>query len=153
MHLIMRAPLLILFLLSTALPLRAADDPANQARRVFTAVMSPYCPGVLLADCTSPAAQVMRDSIRAQLKRGRPADAIIDELVQGYGPQILGSPPFADEGILAWLIPFVFLLFGLWGVYYLLKTRIRPQQPPPPTASDADPVLREKLRRDLQQRG
>ena len=150
----MRAVILFSLLLVSA-PLRAADgpDPAAQARRVFTSVMSPYCPGVLLADCTSPAAQVMRDSIRAQLKRGRPADAIIDELVQGYGPQILGAPPFADAGILAWLTPFVFLLFGLWGVYHLLKTRIRPLQPPPPTVSDADTVLRDKLRRDLQRHG
>ena len=31
-------------------------DPDKEARKIFTTVMSPYCPGLLLADCGHPAA-------------------------------------------------------------------------------------------------
>jgi cytochrome c-type biogenesis protein CcmH/NrfF len=42
------------------------------AHRIFSELMSPYCPGLMLADCPSPDAFELRAEIRARLAAGDP---------------------------------------------------------------------------------
>ena len=149
----------LLFLALSSVPLapsscRGADfDPDREARRIFTTVMSPYCPGLTLADCGSSGAAVLRDSIRAQLRRGRPPEEILDELVAIFGPNVLALPPNGGVGRLAWLGPIATLLVGLGFLFWWMRRRYSAQPSPPPAGGEAagiDPALHEKLREELQ---
>ena len=97
-------PLVLLLAAVVALPVGlSADDVDVQARQMFRSLMSPYCPGSLLADCPSSQAAALRDSVRARLGRGQSAARIRDDLVDIYGDEILAAPPFEGLGSLTWL--------------------------------------------------
>ena len=91
----------------------AAVDPDQEARRIFTTIMSPYCPGQLLADCGSAQAEALRDTIKARLQRGVPPEAIVDDLVASFGPEVLALPPNEGVGRVAWLGPIAALAASL----------------------------------------
>lgn len=91
---------------SAVAPASARQTPARQqAADLAHELMSPFCPGKLLADCTSPDAGVLRQAIEGRLVAGETADAITTDLVRQYGAGILGAPPAQGLGLLAWLVP------------------------------------------------
>lgn len=132
-------------------------DPDVEARRIFTIIMSPYCPGLMLADCGSSAAAVLRDSIKTQLRRGRPADEIVDELVATFGEEVLALPPNRGMGRLAWLGPIGALLTSLLILFWWVRQRREPTPEPVeagsarPAASGDKPDLRKRLEEELKQ--
>lgn len=132
-------------------------DPDKEARRIFTTVMSPYCPGLLLADCSSSAAAVLRDSIKAQLHRGTPPQDIMDELVASFGDNILGAPPNRGMGRLAWLGPIAALSASLLIIFWWVRQRREPIPEAEPImakrvdSGEVNPALRQKLEEELKQ--
>ena len=132
-------------------------DPDKEARKIFTTVMSPYCPGLLLADCSSSAAAVLRDSIKAQLHRGRLPQEIMDELVASFGDNILGAPPNRGMGRLAWLGPIAALSASLLIIFWWVRQRREPIPETEPVVAQAsdpgegNPALRQKLEEELKQ--
>lgn len=137
---------------------QSADfDLDREARRIFTLVMSPYCPGQMLADCTSSAAAELRDSIRAELARGRPSAEIVEELVATFGDQILALPPNRGAGRVAWLGPVLALLASLalliWWMQQRRETQPTASAPPTsrPDAGQVDPALRRRLEEELKE--
>jgi cytochrome c-type biogenesis protein CcmH/NrfF len=82
-------------------------SPRQQASDLSRELMSPFCPGKLLSDCTSPDAGTLRDEMRTRIATGEPADAVKADLVRRYGREILGAPAVEGVGLLAWLIPAV----------------------------------------------
>lgn len=96
----------------------AAQDatPRQQAADLAGQLMSPFCPGRLLADCTSPNAGELRQDIAARLAAGESAAAVKADLVRQYGAAILGAPAAAGVGWLAWLVPGVLGVVSLIGV-------------------------------------
>jgi cytochrome c-type biogenesis protein CcmH len=152
--------LTVFCLLGLAFSTFAADayfDPDKEARRIFTTIMSPYCPGLLLADCSSSAAAVLRDSIKAQLHRGRPSQEIMDELVDSFGDNILGAPPNRGVGRLAWLGPIAALSASLLIIFWWVRQRREPIPDSEPVVAqvsdpaEVNPALRQKLEEELKQ--
>lgn len=84
---------------------QAQPSPRQQANDLAHALMSPFCPGKLLADCTSSQAYELRDTITRRLENGDRVDAIRADLVQQYGRAILGAPAAEGLGLLAWWVP------------------------------------------------
>lgn len=131
---------------------RSQEEVSREALKLFNTVMSPYCPGALLADCTSSKAGVLRDKIRAELARGRDPQEIVDELIVDYGQQILGAPPMSGAGIVAWILPVVVLVGGLWFIYsWLGQRRVAAVGPVTKPTAEYDERLREKMRAELEQ--
>ena len=99
-----------------------APNTSPEARDIFRTVMSPFCPGLTLADCPSPAAYDLRDEIRARLEAGETPDAILDSLVAEYGQEVLGNPSGTPLGRLAVAIPVgVALLAGLGAAVFVRR--------------------------------
>lgn len=115
--------LTVLAALSIALA-AAADEPQAWEptyRRMITELMSPYCHGLTLADCPTQGAAELRDQVKSWLVDGRSEDWILDQLEMEYGPSILGAPRMRGIGLLAWLAPPIFFIFGAIGVVIFLR--------------------------------
>ncbi len=128
----------------------AANDLEAQARTLFRELMSPYCEGLLLSDCPSSQAAALRDTIRAQLRRGQTPDEVVDNMVGIYGRWILSAPPAEGVGAIVWFAPVVALIVGLGLVAVWLNRRTAQTAPdkraPPPAAA---PDSHERVRREL----
>ena len=80
--------------------------------------MSPYCQGLLLANCQSSGAHDLRAEIRAASK-GETRHDIVDDLAKRYGASIRPEPTMDGVGALAWVLPGAlaiasFLLLTRW---------------------------------------
>lgn len=121
----------------------------TEAARIFNSTMSPFCPGLLLSNCPSPQAGVLRDTIRARLAAGVPSDAIRDALLATYGDQVRASPPARGFGLVAWVMPGLALaVAGLAVGLWLRRTTRRAAPPaaaPPALAPDAEARLEHEL--------
>jgi cytochrome c-type biogenesis protein CcmH/NrfF len=82
-----------------------APETSPEANELFRHVMSPYCPELMLVDCPSPDAAVLRDQIKARLAKGERPKDIEDELVREYGETFRTMPAARGFGLFAWLVP------------------------------------------------
>lgn len=89
-------------------------DPkvAQEAKGIYSSIMSPFCPGRLLSDCPSSAAVELKDEIHDRVASGASKREIIAELYQKYGDEIRAVPTTEGFGLVGWLVPLVFLLGG-----------------------------------------
>lgn len=136
------------------LPLAAvAAEPGvdDTARAIYGEFMSPYCPGLLLADCRSQAAVDLRARIHAELAAGRTADEVRSGLAATYGEKILAAPRAQGFGLMAWLTPGVFVLIGA-GFVLLWAQRRRDaagETVASAPAAGGDAALQARLEREL----
>lgn len=104
----------------------ARQTPAHQAAADLSRqLMSPFCPGKLLADCTSPDAGALRQAIEARVAAGETVEAVKGDLVRRYGTEILGAPPAQGVGLLAWLVPALLGIASAAGVGWKVAQAVR----------------------------
>jgi cytochrome c-type biogenesis protein CcmH/NrfF len=119
-----------------------------QAQQIFTSVMSPYCPGLLLADCPSPAAFELRLEIRKRLVAGESPDDIEQDLYDRYGDVLRAVPPPKRWGLLLWVAPALALAVSLAALTRFVTRR---NGGAAATSGDlaTDPAMAERLQREL----
>jgi len=88
-----------------------------QAQQLFHAMRCVVCEGQSLADSDATFAVQMRAEIREQLARGESPATITDYFTARYGDAILMQPPLKPHTYLLWVMPFLFVLGGIIGVY------------------------------------
>ena len=88
-----------------------AVDP--RALEIYGQVMSPYCPGRLLNDCPSSAAEELRTEIQGQLKTGESKEDVVEGLYKRFGEKIRPVPGTAGIGLLGWLMPILLVIAGV----------------------------------------
>ena len=118
--------LLAAALLLCSAPVMAAtsDDQLDaEVDQIFSSLMSPFCPGKLLRDCSSSSASELKAKVHERLKNGETAQQVSQSLLALYGEGIRAAPPVSGFGIFAWLTPFAFLAAGL--ILFLLWLRTR----------------------------
>jgi cytochrome c-type biogenesis protein CcmH/NrfF len=125
---------------------RAHDvDRSSRAHRLETALMSPFCPGLLLADCPSPNAAHLRAEIDSRLRAGESESVITRDLIDRYGTAIVGSPPADGFGMVLWItLPFTAAISGVLLVGVVRRSVIRSRLARPPDAPEA--LIRETTR-------
>ena len=112
----------------------AHASPEDVANDIAGEIMSPFCDGVTLHDCSSRAAEDLRAQILTWAQDGWSRDRIIAELESRYGAeQISGTPPVRGSGLLAWLLPAVALLGG-GALAFTLARRWSRRTPPAATS-------------------
>lgn len=89
-----------------------SSDVDRTARSIYGEFMSPYCPGLLLGDCRSDQAALLRDDIRARLAAGESEAEVRQGLEDVYGEKVRAAPAGHGFGLIAWLTPFVVLAAG-----------------------------------------
>ncbi|MGE3578621.1 MAG: cytochrome c-type biogenesis protein CcmH [Vicinamibacterales bacterium] len=115
-----RLPVRLIFVATFACALgshAAAAQPSAdvdaRTKAITHDVMSPFCPGLLLADCPSEKAFELREEIGARVARGETRESIEDDLAARFGEHIRTEPGFSGIGLLAWLGPPIAALIGL----------------------------------------
>jgi cytochrome c-type biogenesis protein CcmH len=125
------------------------EDVLRQAREIYNQIMSPYCPGKTLSNCSSGAAEELRADIRSRLAAGETPEMIIQSLVEEFGESVLAAPPNEGVGRLAWLTPFVAIVFGLAVIVAFVRRYYRPA-PPAATSPAPDAGLRARVEEELE---
>ena len=125
------------------------DTIESDAQRVFTNVMSPFCPGMTMATCTSSNAADVREEVRARLRKGESAQAIEDSLYARFGNEYRAVPQAEGRGMIVWLFPLAAMVLSGIGVAWLAK-RARDRHVAEPVAdAPLDPKLARRLEDEL----
>ena len=138
--------LVTIVLLARADPLD--DERGHRARAIADNVMSPFCPGMTLAACTSPAASEWRADIRKWVDQGLEDQEIRQRLEQRAGRDLSGTP----RSSFGWLAPVAITLVSVGLLSWLLYRWARPRPEPKPVKLDAslDARLEAALDRELE---
>ncbi|MCC7032215.1 MAG: cytochrome c-type biogenesis protein CcmH [Acidobacteria bacterium] len=128
----------------------SGDKEAAQAEAqvLFREVMSPFCPGLTLADCPSPNAFELRKDIQARLERGESREAIVDALVAQYGTELLSDPSDTPIGRVVWGVPFLLAALAAGVLAWLVRRMTRGQGAEMPGGAET-PAVRERLDEEL----
>jgi cytochrome c-type biogenesis protein CcmH len=140
--------LLVALFASPAARSASPPDPTDIAH----SLMSPVCPGRLIADCPSPESEQLRELIRQLIAQGKTKEEIIAYFVEVYGRQVLPAPPQRGFFLTAWYLPLAGILSGGGVIYLLLRIWSRRGQEVP--LAPEDPVDRrytEILDRELKE--
>ena len=114
------------------------DDADTNAHRIFSELMSPYCPGLMLADCPSPDAFELRAEIRARLVAGETPAQVKADLYARFGDRIRATPEPREWGLLLWTAPFVVLAASFGGLVWYLAHRRSVREPELAPAPDRE---------------
>ena len=126
-----------------------ADAVESDAQRVYTNVMSPFCPGMTMATCTSSNAADVRDEVRVRLRKGESAQAIEDSLYLRFGNEYRAVPQAQGRGMIVWLFPLAAMVVSGAGVAWVAK-RARDRHVAEPVAdAPLDPKLSRRLDDEL----
>lgn len=102
-----------LLALGLALPAQAVDEfDTSWAYNAAHELMSPFCPGRTLAECTSPQAGELRAWIVVQAAAGRTQDDVYEELYGRYGNKMRPTPKAEGIGLTAYALPIGAFLGG-----------------------------------------
>ncbi len=93
----------------------------TRANRLLGTLMSPFCPGLTLANCPSPYAETLRVSIRTRLDAGEAPDSIVASLVAAFGEGIRGAPPARGIGLALWVLPVAGVAVGGIALLWWLR--------------------------------
>ena len=63
----------------------------------------------------------MRGELMASLDRGDSDDLALQSFVQKYGPTVLAAPPTTGFNRVAWVMPFVALVFGVFLTVFVVR--------------------------------
>jgi cytochrome c-type biogenesis protein CcmH/NrfF len=113
--------------LTLAAPL-AAQTPREQAWDLAHELMSPFCPGKLLAECTSSLAGELREDVAKRIAAGETREAVKADLIRQYGKEILGAPEAEGVGLLAWVLPALLGVLTFGGIGWKIARAARAGQ-------------------------
>lgn len=138
----------------TVAPIALAQSAEQQASVLTHQLMSPYCPGLLLADCRSEGARELRAEIRRRLETGVSASTIEDDLVMRFGPSIRTVPTFEGVGLVVWIGPLVMGLAAFLVLVVAVRRATRRNDPSCQSVGarqQEDPGMEARLQDELDQ--
>ncbi|MCH2171577.1 cytochrome c-type biogenesis protein CcmH [Myxococcota bacterium] len=116
----------------------SAEPSEGWSYALWQEMMSPFCPGRTLADCTSGHAESLRMWILVQESAGRTREDVEEELYERYGDVILAAPRAEGFGLTAYVVPVLLFGAGGLGILFLLRRFTSP-------LSAASPDTRESV--------
>ncbi len=130
-----------------AAPVQGQDrgQVEKDANEIYNSLLSPFCPGRLIANCPSSQAADLRNQIREQLEAGATKDEAVNELYATWGEEVLGG----RRGPLSYGVPIgVIVLAGGLLVVWLRGTSKRPMEHTAP-AEQLDPEAEQRLQQEM----
>ena len=88
-----------------------------RARNISKNIRCMVCQNQSIDESNSPLAKDLRILIRNKIKDGKKDEEIYKFLTDRYGDFILLKPPFKLNTLALWLLPFIFVLIGIFIVF------------------------------------
>ena len=107
--------------------LAAGQSTEETAREIAGMLIAPCCWSQPVSQHYSEAADQIRKEVRRLLAAGKSKQEILDYFVSAYGERILASPRPRGFNMLAYILPFAFLLIGLAVLVTFLKKWTMPR--------------------------
>ena len=89
-----------------------------RARDISKNIRCMVCQNQSIDESNSPLAKDLRVLIRNKIKEGNKDEEIYKFLTDRYGDFILLKPPFKLTTYALWLLPFIFLIIGVFIIYF-----------------------------------
>ena len=89
-----------------------------RARNISKYIRCMVCQNQSIDESDAPLAKDLRILIRNQIKEGKNDEEIYKFLTDRYGDFILLKPAFKLNTLALWLLPFVFVLVGIFIVFF-----------------------------------
>ncbi len=105
----------------SAEPTSPAPPKAEWGYALANELMSPWCPGFALPDCSSGYASELRHWILEQERLGRTEEDVKAEILARYGEKMLQAPKAEGRGVLAYAIPAAIILGGFGVLVAFLR--------------------------------
>ena len=90
----------------------------SRARNISKNIRCMVCQNQSIDESISPLAKDLRILIRTKIKEGSTDKEIYNFLTDRYGEFILLKPPFNSKTLMLWLLPFIFLILGIYIIFY-----------------------------------
>ena len=90
----------------------------KRAREISKKIRCMVCQNQSIDESNAPLAKDLRILIRNQIKEGKNDEEIYKFLTDRYGDFILLKPAFKLNTLALWLLPFVFVLVGIFIVFF-----------------------------------
>ncbi len=127
----------------------AGREPEGWAYKLPHDLMSPFCPGRTIADCSSPQAENLRMWLIVQEASGRSREDVEAELFERYGDVLRPAPRATGFGLAAYVIPVIAFLAGGIVVAVFLRRQTRAVAKPEPSSLAFDPELERAIDQEL----
>ena len=88
-----------------------------RARSISKNIRCMVCQNQSIDESNAPLAKDLRILIRNKIKDGKKDEEIYKFLTDRYGDFILLKPPFKLNTLALWLLPFIFVLIGIFFVF------------------------------------
>ena len=88
-----------------------------RARNISKNIRCMVCQNQSIDESSAPLAKDLRILIRNKIKDGKKDEEIYKFLTDRYGDFILLKPPFKLNTLALWLLPFIFVLIGIFIVF------------------------------------
>ena len=88
-----------------------------RARNISKNIRCMVCQNQSIDESNAPLAKDLRILIRNKIKDGKKDEEIYKFLTDRYGDFILLKPPFKLNTLALWLLPFIFVLIGIFFVF------------------------------------
>lgn len=135
------------------LAMGAADNSARYEDLGHKMMCTCGC-GQVLIECNHlgcPDSPGLLADLRADLAQGMGDRAILMAFQDKYGPTVLAAPMFTKFNMVAWIMPPLLLLLGIFGTVVLIRRwRQRVALQPAVERGPAFQEMREKIRRETQ---
>ncbi len=89
-----------------------------RARQISKNIRCMVCQNQSIDESNAPLAKDLRTLIRIKVKEGKKDREIYNFLTDRYGDFILLKPPFKLITLALWSLPFIFLIAGIFILYY-----------------------------------
>ena len=89
-----------------------------RARNISKNIRCLVCQNESIDDSSAPLAKDLRILIRNKVENGNTDKEIYNFLTERYGDFILLKPPFKISTFALWILPFVFLIMGVYGIFW-----------------------------------
>ena len=90
----------------------------NRARNISKNIRCLVCQNQSIDDSSADLAKDLRRLIRIKVLENKTDEEIYNFLTDRYGDFILLKPPFKISTFLLWSLPFIFLIFGIFILYF-----------------------------------
>lgn len=94
--------------------------------------------GKVLGNCTCGQADIYRKEIREMIAEGMNKKEIIDHYIGRFGEKVLAAPQKTGFNLTAWIVPFVAIFFGGWGINRVVQSWARKRDEKRNSGSERD---------------